>query len=530
MLGSQVALSIPAGALSTNTTLTAAPISPPASGPLPGTSIDLGPTGTTFAHPITVTIGFDPASLPLGVKPAYLQLEWWNVDHWETLSNNSIDLVHSTVSATTSHFSIYAILPNGREFCPGDPTAESDFQTAINDAPAGGTLWICNGNFTVAGAIGKALNVRAENPGLATLSQDPAATGTAAVLSVAGVSSGTVSVAGLNVSYTIYGIYALDFDSLSVTGSTFTGPAPAALGPPPNLQTGVELIATATPPVFAFFDHDTFVGGNSGLAQDQPMNIVVTNSNFHDQGMFGLIFSTATGNQNPVPGGGPSLSRGGRAEFNTFTNCGVTSGACIALEESGADTVRFNTISMPAGVISDGIFINRLGEIAGLTQPAIITDNVLVGHAPIGDPTNASNWGFRGGIVENGGIVGVVDVIQRNQVNTAFMGIQMRGSSLGFVYANAQDNQIAHTYLGIVIMQSADVLTAVRNDITDYVIPVANSQPPFTVGAPPVAAGSLTCNWWGSASGPIGMLPGMLVASYTPFATAPIAKTLTVCP
>jgi hypothetical protein len=523
LLGTQVTLVFPAGAVSTTTAFTAAPADPPTPNVIPGTAVDLGPTGTTFAAPITVTLAYDPSQLPAGVKPAYLYMAWWNVDHWEALPGNTVNAANSTVSATTTHFSIYALLPSGVEFCPTDPTSIADFQTALNNAPVGGNLWVCDGSFTVAGVLSKALTMRAENPGNATLVQGPTGAPTDAIVTIAGISSGTVSVTGMNFTFEKHAIRTLDFDSLSVTGSTFTGTATATAT---SLTSAVLLDLTSTPPARAYFDHDTFAGGYYGLQQAQPVRIETYNSNFHDQGSFSLIFSTASGAQN-IPPNGIALSRSGKAEHNSFTNCGT--GVCIALEQSGADTVRFNTITMFSGSVNDGIFINRFGETAAQTIGAVVTDNSFTGHAAIGDPTVSANWGIRSAIVENAGIPGVVDDIERNQVNTAFAGFQLRGGGGNAVSVFVQDNQLAHMYHGWEVQSATDVITAHRNDFLDYVVPITSSPAAPAAFAPSLAAHSLTCNWWGSAGGPIGVLPGVNVAAYTPFATAPIANTATVC-
>ncbi len=522
-LGGQVQLSVPAGALGSTTILTATPVAPPTPDVIPGTAIDFGPSGTTFGAPVTITIAYDPSTLPLGVRPAYLEMKWWNVDHWEALANNSVDVVHSTVSATTTHFSIYALLPNGREFCPGDVTAESDFQTAINDAPAGGNLWVCNGSFTVAGILGKALAIRAENPGLATLAQNPAATGTEAILLVQGVASGMVSIQGMTFAYTAVGLRTLDFDSLSVTGTTFAGPVVA-----PSVQAfnAVRVDPTGVAPHSVLYDHNTFFGGGVALTQQQPVNTVMTNNNFHDMGAFAMAIYTASSISVPLPPGGTPIMRGSRIEFNSFTNCGT--GVCIALEASGADTVRHNIITMSSGNVNDGIFIFRGGVPLALTQPAIITDNSITGHAAIGDPNVQTNWGITGAIVENGGPVGVVDVVERNQINTAYIGIQMRFNTSAM---NLTDNTLAHMHLAMQITSVNNVMNAHRNDISDYVTPMATGAPPFSAGIPPLGSSSVTCNWWGNASGPQSVVPGTDAAKYTPFATTPIANMpAVVCP
>jgi hypothetical protein len=517
LLGTQVSVVVPAGALTTATTLTATPAAPPTPDVVPGTSIDLGPSGTTFLHPVTLSIGYDPAGLPRGVKPGYLHLKWWNVDHWELLPGNAVDVAHASVSATTTHLGTFALLPDAVEFCPSDPTSESDFQTAIGDTPVDGTLWVCDGNFTVAGAVSKGMTIRAEHPGLATLTQVATAATTDAVLLVSGIASGTVNVMDMNVVFVTHGLRTLDFDQLSVTGSTFTG---TNLN---NNGSGVLLDLTLTPPNHVLFDHDTFTGGTTGLVQSQPINIETYNSNFHDFGYMALVYSTASGTSNPVPAGGTPIRRSGRVEHNTFSNCGTTSGACIALEESGADTVRFNTITINSGTVADGILINRPG--ATLATPAVITDNVIQGHAPIGDPHVASSWGLWAAIRNYGGVAGVVDDIERNQINTAFIGFDIR-TPWGIASAiNAVDNTVTNT-LVVMNYQGSGSIAAHRNDFTNYTYPiVANAGfVPLNPAVPSNAVpGSLTCNWWGSAAGPVGVLAGVPLTSYTPYSTVPIA-------
>lgn len=43
------------------------------------------------------------------------------------------------------------------------------------------------------------------------------------------------------------------------------------------------------------------------------------------------------------------------------------------------------------------------------------------------------------------------------------------------------------------------------------------------------SGGNYQCNWWGSATGPVLVLPSF-IPMYTPFATTPIAGTATICP
>ena len=73
---------------------------------------DLGPPGATFGSPITITMTYDPASLPTGAVESTLTLAFYNATTggWTPLDNIVVDTANHTVSGMTDHFTQFAVL------------------------------------------------------------------------------------------------------------------------------------------------------------------------------------------------------------------------------------------------------------------------------------------------------------------------------------------------------------------------------------------------------------------------------------
>lgn len=106
-----VALAIPAGAVQTNTAITintVAVSSLPSSlqSPTLASSVyQFGPDGTTFAQPLTLTLGY---KAPLGVAPTSLRVYGSsNGGPWVPAANRVLNLAAGTVSGTIRHFTNY---------------------------------------------------------------------------------------------------------------------------------------------------------------------------------------------------------------------------------------------------------------------------------------------------------------------------------------------------------------------------------------------------------------------------------------
>ncbi|MFN8668162.1 MAG: Ig-like domain-containing protein [Gemmatimonadaceae bacterium] len=109
-LGGDLTLDFPAGAVPGGTSITVEtstqPAATPASGVFPATTFyKLGPDGITFPTPVTVTLKYDPTTLPPWGTRKRLGLQRWNGTQWSALTNISVDTVAHTISGKTPGFS-----------------------------------------------------------------------------------------------------------------------------------------------------------------------------------------------------------------------------------------------------------------------------------------------------------------------------------------------------------------------------------------------------------------------------------------
>ncbi len=70
---------------------------------------DLGPSGTTFVPPITLTMNYQSATLPPGVSESTLYIAYWNGSEWQALQS-TVDTQAKTVTAFLSHFTLFALM------------------------------------------------------------------------------------------------------------------------------------------------------------------------------------------------------------------------------------------------------------------------------------------------------------------------------------------------------------------------------------------------------------------------------------
>ncbi len=112
-----VKLTIPAGALSSDTTITAGEVNNPPALPVGlnfvGVPIDFGPTGTTFANPATVEIPFSDLAMNVAGASSKVDLKLYYFDKstqsWSEAKILSIDTVNNVVIGQLNHFSYYAV-------------------------------------------------------------------------------------------------------------------------------------------------------------------------------------------------------------------------------------------------------------------------------------------------------------------------------------------------------------------------------------------------------------------------------------
>jgi hypothetical protein len=101
-----VIVTIPAGAVSTNTPITVTPVSgalpKPAKADLAGTAYQIGPAGLTFSQPVTIKLKYDAAALPLWSMSGDLAVMVNSGAGWSSLGGVTVDPVAHTVSGTTT--------------------------------------------------------------------------------------------------------------------------------------------------------------------------------------------------------------------------------------------------------------------------------------------------------------------------------------------------------------------------------------------------------------------------------------------
>ncbi|MCX6008630.1 MAG: hypothetical protein NTW48_01045 [Chloroflexi bacterium] len=73
------------------------------------TAYKFSPSETTFKPALTLTVKYDPAALPAGVKEAGLFIAYWDGSKWAALSS-TVDTQAKTMTAQVSHFSTFAVL------------------------------------------------------------------------------------------------------------------------------------------------------------------------------------------------------------------------------------------------------------------------------------------------------------------------------------------------------------------------------------------------------------------------------------
>jgi alpha-tubulin suppressor-like RCC1 family protein len=108
----KASVTIPAGALASNRSITVEPLANPPAGAI--AAFDLGPDGLQFSQPVTVTIAYDEASLPAGVAETDLFLRTFENGVWVATGateNSSVDTNQNTVTAQTTHFSVFGVIP-----------------------------------------------------------------------------------------------------------------------------------------------------------------------------------------------------------------------------------------------------------------------------------------------------------------------------------------------------------------------------------------------------------------------------------
>ncbi len=127
---SSASLSVPAGALASDTSIG---VTPATGSPGPGAVgqvYDLSPDGQTFQQPVTLTLHYNPAELG-GADPTQLKVATFSLGSWSAVPS-TVDTSAQTVVASISHFSPWSLivastttLPDGGTSTGADAGASS---------------------------------------------------------------------------------------------------------------------------------------------------------------------------------------------------------------------------------------------------------------------------------------------------------------------------------------------------------------------------------------------------------------------
>jgi len=113
-------VTIPNGSLAQPANLTVAAAPNPPAGHI-GTAYEFGPEGTKFEKPVTISIAYDRTALPSGVTDSDLRLAKAVNGQWQEIAGSGANTSTSTVTGTTTGFSIYGITVSTAGNGSGEP-------------------------------------------------------------------------------------------------------------------------------------------------------------------------------------------------------------------------------------------------------------------------------------------------------------------------------------------------------------------------------------------------------------------------
>ncbi|MFC1978044.1 hypothetical protein ACFLWS_07280, partial [Chloroflexota bacterium] len=87
---------------------------------------DFGPDGATFEPAITLTVSYDPDSLPKGASEGELYIAYWDGSRWVALGS-TVDTEANTVLAEISHFTQFALMGKLSPPVPPPPPTPAKF-------------------------------------------------------------------------------------------------------------------------------------------------------------------------------------------------------------------------------------------------------------------------------------------------------------------------------------------------------------------------------------------------------------------
>jgi hypothetical protein len=129
-------VNVPAGALPGDTQITITEIQSPIAGAI-GKTYEIGPTGTQFAKPVTLSFAYGGFDL-MGTDPSALEVATIANGDWVALTSDSVDTNAKVASGQTSHLSPYGVHAksnaNGKDGgSSGDATVGGDDGSSTDD-------------------------------------------------------------------------------------------------------------------------------------------------------------------------------------------------------------------------------------------------------------------------------------------------------------------------------------------------------------------------------------------------------------
>lgn len=162
---SAVTMTIPAGAVSADIEITIDRVTAPATGAI-GQVFEIGPTGTKFTQPVTLTFRYADADLG-GNAPNKFAASTVINGAWQAIASSVIDPAARTIAGTTTHLSPYAIarlaeattVEDAGDAGPADVTPDASLDAAGPDCATLNQGKGITDAKAAASALGAALNV-----------------------------------------------------------------------------------------------------------------------------------------------------------------------------------------------------------------------------------------------------------------------------------------------------------------------------------------------------------------------------------
>ncbi len=183
--------------------------------------------------------------------------------------------------------------------------------------------------------------------------------------------------------------------------------------------------------------------------------------------------------------------------------------ACVELQEAGTVTFTTNLV-LPSVDSPTGLALDVRNTVANVVSNSM--DGDLEGSA-----TDPNTWPMHDAVIRLENADG--STVTNNDIYRGYRGVVVAGSASNITM---QDNRIGQEAIALEADGGSPTLSITRNDVTDYQV---NS-----LAGSGWTSGSATCDWWGATSGPTLVAAGIGGSVYTPYASAPIARTTNPCP